>query len=197
LVNLPFLAADVEVTTFSMSLSEIFVSEVMTMTTILASLTETNASGEREELTVWVVSYFVSVTYGISYQPVVLPFVTRTQSYVSLHAQESGGTPPPEKNKALIIGVATGAGLLAAVLAGIAVFLISGMRAEEEGESSGMQREGAPSSETVETPTTDEVEEEKPEVVEAPVEMARRDLDQIANDDLRTIDDAERGDIWI
>jgi hypothetical protein len=168
----------------------------------MTSITRTqNAQGTAEDRAISVVSYYVSVTVGISYQPVVLPFVTRTQSYVRLLDLTDQGTPKPETNNALIIGVATGAGLLVAILAGVAVFLLRGLRQteadsddEEDPEERAIRRRN--SYEMTETPPVIEEPEEEPAPAPEPI-LEIRDLDEIANDDLENIGDGGGDEIWI
>jgi hypothetical protein len=128
--------SEVEVTTVSYSMEHVFVSEAVSKSTVVYSLTETkNSAGDRREHTVAVVSYFVSLTVAVSYRPIVLPFITRTQSYVKIQAQERPTTPPEEADNAVIIGISSGVGILVAIMAGVAVFLLRSARGGEGGDS--------------------------------------------------------------
>jgi hypothetical protein len=192
--------SQIEVTTFSFSMEEVFVSEVVTLATMVDSLAATHTGiDERHDHVVPVMSIVTSFTVVISYQRVVLPFVTRTQSSVRLAGLKQPSTVPVESNNAVTIGVATGAGLVVAILAGVGVFLFRSMRKSEDEDSTDFD-------ELAHQPAVSRRNAIKAEVKapmlpgdepEPEIEITkRRDLDEI-DDDLENLGNATANEIWI
>jgi hypothetical protein len=201
IVENEYTMSEIEVTTFSMSLSEVLVSQEVTTLTMSVTLTHTNTDGGDVEFTMHIEGIVVSYTVGISYHPIALPFMSKTQSFVRLADLQRPTTIPVEADNGLIIGVSTGAGVIVAILAGVGVFLIRSTRRESEDSSVDLEEAARRraitrrnSFEGEITPASFPVDEEP----EPTVEIAEsKDLDQMGDDDLQDLGAAKADEIWI
>jgi hypothetical protein len=188
----------IETITVSQSLSEVYESVFEASEVISFSVQYSVSQGTTYTQVFSFYSNSYVLTIRISYVPIAITVIYATATYIRISAGQLNTPIPEERDAGLIIGLATGIGLLVALLLGVFVWLMRKMRQESRTESSpevkeyGTTMEGADSD-------ADAVEVDEPvsDVDIAPPEINRASDD---DDDLEAIAHQGAGDeeqIWV
>jgi hypothetical protein len=113
----------VEASTITVSEIAIYESEEIIESQVVHFTTQTYMSDSLGIFNMTSVAYWTTIVVRVSYSQIQITYMYFTQSFIVIN-QILQSTPPPASSNSLIIGVATGAAALVAIIAALAVYIV-------------------------------------------------------------------------